>query len=352
MLLSLPFSPVSNFKSKTFAMQRRVNNITYPAVLLAFIFAAAGCEKKEYAIPTPKDVLQNDAIKRSVGPNIVGQQIEFVYAMAILPDKGKIVSAQVEASSPGAAGTFLENRSFSTSGGGADVPVTIGTPSVNNGPTTTVTFNKDTSAAALRFYYVVPEEARDKSVSFTFSATSSNGETVSYKMGPYKVSKMDMIRNLVVSDSTKVFYVSIADMAVYDSATAATKADKIDLVYLYRTFATSAFNHALISPAADAQYRPGLNLPTGVNKSAKIVKVFNLPDYDLGRTQVGVYIDDIDFQKINFDAAPNYAINLRAEAGVWVETADGKYRAYVFINSVVARSANKSATISIKRYAL
>ena len=333
-------------------MQRRLLNITYSSLLVTFLMLAAGCEKKEYAIPTPKNVLQNDLIKRSLGPNIVGQQIEFVYAMAILPDKGKIVSAKVEASFPGGAGTFLENRSFSTSGGGADVPVTIGTPSVNSGPTTTVTFNKDTSAAALRYFYVVPEEARDQNVSFTFSATSSNGETVSYKAGPYKVSKMDMVRNLVVSDSTKMFYISIADMAVYDSATAASKADKIDLVYLYRSFTTSPFNHALVAPAADAQYRPGLNLPQGVNKTAKILKVFNLADYDLARTQVGVYIDDLDFQKINLDAAPNFAINLVAESGVWVETADGKYRAYVFINSVVARTANKSATISIKRYAL
>jgi hypothetical protein len=333
-------------------MQRRFQNITHSIILLAFVLGTVGCEKKEYAIPTSKDVLQNDVIKRSLGPNIVGQPIEFVYAMAILPDKGKIVSAQVEASIAGGAGTLLENRSFSTSGSGVDVPVTIGTPAVNSGPTTTVTFNKDTSAAALRYFYVVPEEARGQTVSFTFRATSSNGETVSYKQGPYPISKMDMVRNLVVSDSTKVFYISIADMAVYDSTAAAAKADKIDLVYLYRSYTTSAFNHALVSPAADAQYRPGVNLPPGVNKSSKILKVFNLPDYDLARTQVGVYIDDIDFQKLNLDAAPNFAINLREQAGVWVETADGKYKAYVYINSVIARTANKSATISIKRYAM
>src|SRR5687767_15639483 len=110
-------------------MQRRFINITYQCLLIAFVLLTVGCEKEEYAIPTPKDVLQNDVIKRSLGPNIVGQQIEFVYAMAILPDKGKIVSAQVEASIPGATGTFLEHRSFFTNGSGADVPVTVGTPS-------------------------------------------------------------------------------------------------------------------------------------------------------------------------------------------------------------------------------
>lgn len=333
-------------------MKRRSINKRYIFLLMAMLSVLAGCDKKEYAIPTPKDVLQNDVLKRSLGPNIVGQQIEFAYAMAILPDKGKLASAQVEASVAGAAGTFLENKSFYTNGSGVDVGVQVAAPSVNSGATTNVTFNKDTSAATLRYYYVVPEEARGKTVSFTFSATSDKGETVSYKMGPYTISKMDMVRNLTVSDSTGKIYISISDLAVYDSATAVTKADKIDLVFLYRSYTTSAFNHALVSPAVDPQYRPGITLPAGVNKTAKVKKVFNLQDYDLARLQYGIYIDDIDFQKLDFSNDPNYAINLKGEAGVWIETADGKYRAYIYINSVVARTANKSAVISIKRYAL
>jgi Domain of unknown function (DUF4466) len=331
-------------------MQRRFQNITHSIILLAFVLGTVGCEKKEYAIPTSKDVLQNDVIKRSLGPNIVGQPIEFVYAMAILPDKGKIVSAEVEASIAGGAGTLLENRSFSTNGSGVDVPVTIGTAAVNSGPKTTVTFNKDTSAAALRYFYVVPEEARDKTVSFTFRATSSNGETVSYQLGPYKVSKMDMVRNLTVRNNDSA-YISISNLAVYNAAGAAANADKIDLVYLYRNITTSAFNHALVSPAADPQYLPGVTLPAGVNKSTKIIKIFGLPDYDLARTQVGVYIDDVDFQKIDLTEAPNFSINLKEQAGIWVQTADGKYKAYVYINSVNTASGG-SAVISIKRYAM
>ena len=330
-------------------MRRRFINMTYSFLLMAVVLIAAGCEKEEYAIPTPKDVLQNDLIKRSLGPNIVGQQIEFVYAMAILPDKGKLVSASVEASIPGATGTFLEHRSFSTNGSGVDVPVQIGNPSVTSGNTTTVTYTKDTSAASLRYFYVVPDDARGKTVSFTFKATSSNGETVEYKAGPYNVAKMDMVRNLAVSNNNMA-YISISDLAVYNAAGAATNAGKIDLVYLYRTTpTTSMFNHAFVSPAADPQYLPGVTLPAGVNKSTKVIKVFNLQDYDLARTQVGIYIDDIDFEKVDFSAAPNYAINLRAEAGTWVETSDGKYRAYIFINSV---TASGTAVISIKRYAL
>lgn len=316
-------------------------------ILAALFISFIGCKKEEYALPVAPDVLQNTAIKRTLGPNIVTQTIDFAYAAAILPSKGKLTSIQVEASIAGATGTFLENRSFYTNGSGVDVGVTVGSPSVNEGTKTTVNFTVDTSAATLRYSYVVPEEARGKTVSFTFSAKSSNGETVTTTMGPYTVAKMDMVRLLSVK--TDSAYISIADLKVYDPKTAATNASKIDLVYLYRNITTSAFSHALVSPAADTAYLPNVKLPTGLTNSTKMQKVFNLQDFNLARLQFGIYIDDLDFQQLDLTNAPNYAINLRAEAGVWVQTADGKYKAYVFINSVTATG---TAVISIKRYAL
>lgn len=315
----------------------------------AFVLFLAGCKKEEYAIPTAKDALQNDALKRTLGPNIVGQQIEFAYAMALPKAKGRLVSAEVLASVQGAPATYLESNSYYTGSNGADVAVLVGSPSVNDGAKTTVTFSRDTNAATLRYYYVIPEAARGKTVSFTFSARSSNGETVSYNLGPYTVAKMDMVRNLTVTDGTAM-YVSIADTAVYTAANAAANAGKIDLVYVYRALTNVAYNHSLVSPAADAGYLPGVTLPAGVNRSTKEVKVFNLQDFNLARLQYGIYIDDLDFQQLDFSTAPNFAINLKQEAGVWVETADGKYRAYVYINSV--NNTTKSAVISMKRYAM
>jgi hypothetical protein len=335
---------------KNLIMQRRAIYINTASALLILLLFVTGCKKEEYALPVPEDALQNDIIKRTLGPNVIGQQIEFAYAMAIPPSKGKLVSAQVEASIAGANGTYLENRSFYTKSNGEDEGIQIGQPSVTQKGITTVTFDKDTSAATLRFYYVIPEEARGKTVSFTFSANSSNGETVSYKMGPYTIAKMDMVRLLTVSDAN-VAYISIADLAVYNAADAATKANKIDLVYLYRNLTTSAFNHALVSPVADPQYLPDVTLPPGLTNSTKVRKVFNMQDYHLARLQYGtLFIDDIDFDQLDLTDAPNYAINLKAEAGTWVETADKKYRAYIYINSV--NNNNKSAVISIKRYAL
>ncbi|HZE85893.1 MAG TPA: DUF4466 family protein [Puia sp.] len=314
------------------------------------LFFTGSCKKNNYALPNLPNKLQNEAIKRTLGPNIVGQQIEFAYAMAIKPNFGKLVSCLAEASIPGAPGTFMENRSFYTAQTGADVGITVGTPSVTVGTATTVTYNRDTSAATLRYYYVIPEAARGKTVTFRFTATSSDGEKISTLMGPYTITKMDMKLNLKLSDNN-LMYISIGDTAVYNAADAAAHAASIDLVYLYRNLTTSAFNHALVAPAADPQYLPGVTLPAGVNRTAKLLKEFNMQDHNLapGLQYGTLFIDDVDFQKLDLTGDPNFAINLKQEAGVWVETADGKYRAYIFMNTVAAAG---TATISMKRYAL
>jgi hypothetical protein len=309
---------------------------------------AVSCKKSDYALPTPSTKLQNQAIKRTLGPNIVGQVIEFAYAGAIL--KGKLTSFQADANIAGAAGTYMEYRSFYTASTGADVGVPVGNPSVTKITNTTVTFNVDTNAATLRYYYVVPEEARGKTVTITFTAKSGDGQSISTVMGPYTIAKMDMKLNLKLTDNNAM-YISIADTAVYNATDAAAHAGSIDLVYLYRNLTTSAFGHALVSPAADPMYLPGVTLPAGVNRSTKELKAFNLQDHNLAPTEQygGIFIDDIDFQTIDLSNSPNYAINLKADAGVWCQTADGTYKAYVFINSV---ASSGTATVSMKRYKL
>jgi hypothetical protein len=164
-------------------------------------------------------------------------------------------------------------------------------------------------------------------------------------MGPYTITKMDMALDLNLSNNANNF-ISIENMAVYNAADAALNADKIDLVYLYRSIAGITFGHALVAPA-NATYLEGTVLPAGVVNDASVVKVWALRDKQLARMQYGVYVDDIDFQKISFAGSADYAINLKAESGVWVETANKKYRAYIYVNSV---NANGSAKVSIKRY--
>lgn len=323
--------------------------LSYLAAVLSIILSLTACNEDDDGLTiAPKNELQNDVIKRTLGPNLVGLNIEFAYAMAIPKSLGKLVSAQVEASIGGAESTYLDNKSYYTNGSGQDIGIQVGSVSVNEGAKTTVTFTKDTTAATLRYFYRIPTAARGKEVTFKFSANASNGQTVTYAMGPYKIAEMDMVLDLDVKDSTAA-YISIADMAVYSPAEAATKADKIDLVYLYRSIPNITFNHALVAPS-NKDYLPGVKLPAGVNRTAKINKVWALRDFHLARLQFGVYIDDLDFQQLDITNSPDYAINMRAEAGAWVETADGKYRAYIYMNSV--NNGTKSAKISMKRYTL
>ena len=317
-------------------------------ILLVFAISfLTSCEKYEYTIPEPVSELTNDCIKRTLGPSIVSLPIEFAYAIALPATKGKIVQAKVEASIPGAAGTYLENRSFYTNASGVDVPVIIGSPSVNIDKSSTVDFSKDTNAVTLRYYYIVPEAARGQSVTFTFSAVSSDGKNVTYRMGPYTISKMSIKRNLAVSNGVNS-YISIEDMAVYNSASASAIPNKIDLVYVYQATPVT-FAHALVSPAAGSTYLPGITLPAGVNRNSKLRKAFALQDRNLSNLQYGIYVDDIDLRNIDMTDMPNYALGLKAEAGAWVETADKKYRAYVYVNSVTTTG---TAVISMLRLEL
>jgi hypothetical protein len=322
--------------------------LSYIPLLFSLAWVLSACEDEKYAIPTLPQELRNDVIKRTLGPNLVGLDIEFAYGIAIPKSLGKLVSAEVEASIAGAEATYLDNKSYYTNGSGQDVGIEVGSKSVNSGTKTTVTFTKDTIASTLRYFYRVPAAAKGKEVTFKFSASASNGQKVSYSMGPYKIAEMDMTLDLAVKDSSAA-YISIADMAVYGPAAAATNAAKIDLVYLYRSIPNITFLHALVAPSAKT-YLPGVTLPAGVNRTAKINKVWALRDFHLARLQYGIYIDDLDFQKLDISNSPDFAINMKAESGAWVETADGKYRAYVYVNSV--DNATKSARISIKRYTM
>lgn len=323
----------------------KINNFIIPVYVFLVLFLSS-CKEDEYSIPVLEPGLHNDCIKHSLGPNVAGQYMEFAYAMALKPEEGKLLKATVKASIAGAEGTYLENKSYHTNGSGANIGIEVGEPSVTSGQETTVTFNKDTCAATLRYYYIVPDEACGKSVLFKFSATASNGESVGYEMGPYEIRKMQMKLDLVATDGSAC-YISIADMTVYDAAAAAANPDKIDLVYLYRSIPSITFNHALVSPAANAQYLQGVLIPSGVNHKSKVIKAWNIQDQQLARLQYGVFVDDVDLEKMDFSGAADYAINMRAEAGLWVETQDGEYRAYIFVNNT--NNATKRMTISMKR---
>ena len=315
--------------------------------ILMFTSAFTACSDDDAA----GQLLKNDCLKRTLGPNVVGREIYFVYAMAQPYGSGRIVSASVEASIAGAEGTTLEHNSYHTDDAGTDIPVPVGNPCQNEANRTTVTFAVDTCAAALRYHYIVPEEARGKEVSFVFTAKNNLGETVQYKMGPYAISKCDVQRDLTLSKSK--CYISIEDMAVYNLADAEAIPDKIDLVYLWRNMTDPLdggvnFGHTFAAPCADREWLSDLNVPATMTRNTRIRREYGIIDGHLtDEPNYGTYIDDVDFETIELDDMPNYCVNMKAEGGMWVQMADGKYRAYVFINYLKSVSGG---TISIKRY--
>ena len=316
---------------------------------MLFTLFLGACKEEEFQIPTASDQLQNDLIKRSLGPNIVGGTIEFAYAAGIVPEKGKLSSMTVEASIAGATGTYMDNKFYNTNNTGVDVGTAVGDPSTTTGKTTQVVYTGNFSAATLRYYYKIPEEARGKSISFTFTAKASNGETISYQAGPYEIRSMDMQLDLIAKDGTDCF-ISIADMKVYNATFAAANPDKIDLIYLYRALTNVTYLHSLVAPTADPVYWPTFTMPTGLKNKSKIVKAFTVRDQQLARIQYGVFVDDVDLRSKDFADAPDFAINVKAEGGVWVQTADGKYNAYIYINTV--NNTTKEMRISVKRLAI
>ncbi len=315
--------------------------------LLLMTLIMTSCSSDEES----SQLLMNDCLKRTLGPNIVGNEIYFVYAIAQPYGSGHIVSANVEATIAGAEGTTLEHNSYHTNDAGTDVPVLVGNPCVNEGCNTSVTFCVDTCAAALRYHYIIPEEARGKEVSFTFTAKNNLGESVTYQMGPYTISECEVARNLTLSKSK--CYISIHDLAVYNLDEAEQCPGNIDICYLWRNMTDPTdggvnFGHTFAAPAADKEWLSDLKVPTTMTNNTRLRREYGIIDAHLtDAPNYGTYIDDIDFLSIQLDDMPNYCVNMKSEGGMWVQTADGKYRAFLFINSLKSISGG---VISIKRY--
>lgn len=334
--------------SETFEKIRKMKNIRIKTALVllaglsAVIFTACNDDSDEVRL------LNNKCLKRTVGPNVVGNEIYFVYAMAMPYDSGSLKKCTVTASIAGAEGTWLENNSYHTNSSGIDVPVHVGLPSETEGRETSVTFDVDTCAASLRYYYVIPEEARGKQVSFKFTAEAASGETISMEMGPYDICRQYLKRDITLSKTR--CYISIEDMEAYTLAEAEERPDKIDLVYLWRNKINEGvdFGHVFAAPVADPEWLDNLTVPETMTRDLRLRKEWGIIDGHLtDEPDYGTYIDDLDFETIRLEGMPNYCVNMKEQGGMWIETADGRYRAYIYINSLKSTSGG---IISMKRY--
>lgn len=326
--------------------------IKYFVILTMICLGGVSCDQDIVLIGDPATELTNDCIKRSlpIAPNLVGEELEFAYAMALPKELGKLTSAQVVATIPGATGTYFDSNSYHTNASGQDIPVLVASASQTSGATTSIQFTADTCAATLRYYYIIPEEARGKEVSFVFSAKSSNGQSVEYRMGAYKISTMNITRNLALTPAEQC-YISFRDNTnaaiIYSKSQLEADpslASKIDIVYGYHTNAD--LSHAFYAAGSPEAYRPNVAFPAGFSNETKMIQEYGLRDRQLSGLHYSHFIDDADFKAINMDRSINRALQLKEEAGVWVETADGAYRAFVFVN----KTAATGMTISVKRY--
>ena len=301
--------------------------------------------------------LQNDWMKKTAAPAIVGEKIEFAYAMGTT--EGQLSQAEAKASIAGAEGTNFESYSWFTArakiqigdkvyqAGEDKIDETYMRPNVAYG-----TNQVPMIAVTLRYAYVVPEEAKGQNVSFTFSSTSSTGAKASCSTQSYKVSKMDM-RRLIEMESEGACYFSIADMKAYtkEEVAAQNLASKIDFIYLYQeTLDGYEYKHSFVSPATDPKFIAIAGIvPTGATNKTPMEKRANVRDAQLKGDTPNVYIDDIDFQTLDLGEASDYALTFNKDDGAFMKTADGKYAAYVYVNNI---DNNGKMTVSIKRYPL
>ncbi|PQA54419.1 DUF4466 family protein [Siphonobacter curvatus] len=318
-------------------------------LLLAGVVLQA-CQKSDDEASGP---LQNDLLKKTTGPAVVGDRMEFAYALGTL--EGQLKEVRVEATIAGGTGTGFSRYSWYTNRNtGVDQPVQTASDTTTTGAVSTASLlgGENQSAVTLRYYYAPTEEAKGRDVRFRFSGTSSTGKEVRFESPAYRISRMDMKRTLQLTDGAKA-YVSIADMAVYtkEEVERNNLAAKIDFVYLYRpTLSGFTFGHAWVAPSR-SEYLSDVSLPAGLTTRTLMDKRVDVKDAQLrGTAGFDVYIDDIDLERTTFTNASDYAFGLTADQGAFVKTANGAYAAYVYVNAV--NNTEKSMTVSIKRLQL
>ena len=316
----------------------------------------SSCKKDE----DQKDAeFKNDFIKKTLMPLIVGEKIEFAYGMGT--QSGKLTNVKAVANIPGATGTFWEPFTWRTTTGGVNVSKVVAKDMSTVGNTSTAVII-DTNATTLRYFYTIPEASRGQNVSFEFSAQNSLGQTVSVKTPTYRVTKMDMVRNItLVGSATGARYFSIADGKAYTLAEveANNLSAKIDFVYAYAATITPTttaypYGHSFVSPSVTGYFPAGFTINPAWTKATTLMerKIGNtLYDGQLKNdANVGIYVDELDLAQQEFNGSAAFAITMTQDAGIFMKTADGRHVAFIYINSV--NNGTSTAVISMKRLAL
>lgn len=296
--------------------------------------------------------LKNDLIKKSMAPLVVGERVQFSYAAGTT--ESTLESFKAIASFPGAVGTNFEPYTWHTENG-QDISTIVANDCYTDGNTSIATIIEDVKSTTLRYYYVIPSELKGKQVSFSFFATSKDGETVSLSTQAYQVSLMDM-KTKISLDSNGACYFSIEDMKAYtkDEVISSNLMDKIDFIYAYaatKTVGTNnyVYKHAFFAPGATSYYPDNFSIPSNWSaKNTLMEKRLYVWDGQLKEdVHTSIYVDDVDLKSAKFDNAANGVLDLKVDGGVFMKSDDGKHVAYIYVNSL--DDAHGTAVIGIKK---
>lgn len=329
--------------------------------LLLGLFIAFGCDNND----NDTTLLKNDCLHRSWGIHMVGEELYFAYAAAIPPSVGTINAVKVVASIPGGPNTRIDPHLYHTNSSGMDIGTTVALNIPQTNPAATkVNLVVDTCAVTLRYYYDIPEEARGRDVTFDFYAEASNGEVVTYRMGPYRCSRQDCETGLEASNER--CYISVEDMAVYTWDEVKDGSKKVDVVYTYQEVKTPSvpggsasiggLNKCFFSPTKASKNRikefQDISLPPE-ERNTRIRESAHAKDEVIEQSKWHLYITDEDFAALDFDRMgySNLVTNfVTAYNCLWIETADGKYRAWIWVNTPSSAPYNDRITFGMKRY--
>lgn len=324
---------------------------------LITLSALMSCQKSE------EQTFKCDALDRSWGIHMVGEEMSFAFASAMPYGTGKVRAVKVVASIAGAEGTGWDVNTYKTDAAGQDVPSLAAEIIEQSDPCASkANLIVDTCAITLRYKYVIPEEARDKDVSFIFYSANDRNEVVQYEMGPLHCSRQYCTTGLQASNSR--CYISVEDMAVYTYDEVVSQNKKVDLIYAYRAVptdsspsgsgSTGGLNKCFMSPTSEAISRIAeLNdvvLPPE-ERNTKLRESAHAKDEVIEKTKWHLYITDEDFAAMDFSKAgySNLVTNfVTAYNCIWIETADGKYRAWMWVNTPAG--AGDAITFGMKRY--
>ncbi len=314
------------------------------------------CEDEEYE--------RIQYLKKTLGPMIVGETYDFAFSVAT-DDNSVLKDVEIEASFPGFTGTTLDTKCYWTDPDGKDFSVEmLQNVSTNNKVTrATVSGNYTeyeggytSSAITVRYSYVIPEEARGNRLKFMVRYTTQNGSRREYSTEEYDVSKMDMVRDVTLTDpagQSGIRYFSIADMKAYTLNEAGSKSSSIDFVYRYNPNNITSpggssvkLNHAFIAPVNTVLLNSD-DIPDGWTRNNTCIEIRKWDDMQLKGAVPNNYVTDLDLENAELRGVSTAEYNLTANYGLLMQTSDGVYRAYVYVKSV--NNSNRSVVIGVKR---